>query len=645
MHRPTRALLASASATLLAVVAGSGSALAQRRAEPLEVLAFVADAARDPDPVEDLLRVPAEHVGLRLVRHRLGAGAPGPVDAGRTRGILFALDADDPIPGWLWPWLTRQPAELRVVVFGSLEPLARSAPNRAVFAAWLDRFGLADDGPPRRDPARVAIVHEDRERCRFESPPAHAWWHVGPRVVDDAHDAWLLTVDPAEPRVRRAGIVTGAFGGLALEPWAWRPGGPGARRFHIDPFAFLRAAFGLDGVPVADPSMVLGSRRFLLEFDAAGATVPVEDGRGTCADVVARELVDRFRLPATVVVPPAQCVDLPAPLAALLGRPEVTAAVAAAAGDADWITAAVDALSRHGFSCRAVVWPDDAHADPSAVEAFRARGCESIAADGSRRDASCDTLTALRARGRYVGPAVLAGAAAVSARVYDPPERPLPGAARHLAATFRATGAPRVLAPVHLRLRCDVAASTPARLAAAVALIEDWGLEPGTAPCSVADYAAAVVDASTATWVARTSTGWRCGGFDACRSLRFDGEPRDVDLAGSRGVAGSHRDGDTLWVHLSAATADVVLTERPEPRPHVSRADHDLQRVELGAAHVAFTSRGHPGRRVVLAGWPADTELRIAIGSRVELRASDADGRVQLVFPESDEVQVRVEPR
>ena len=283
-----------------------------------DVVMLVGRAVSDlEDPAHDapreLLQMPLNYLGMRLIRIGVEGREepPADLDPRTARAVGTWFGSEQELPEWVWPWLERQAARTRVLHFGSLRPLvAGDAGDR--MRRHLRRRGLGYDERTVSDPLRIRVEYPEGHAgaVPFESQPVYERHHLGPWPLPGKTDVdpWLVTSDRDEPRVPRTPVVTGPWGGIALQPWFVREGtGVGDRRFYVDPFVFLRAALGLAGVPAPDPSVRCGRRLFVLHVDGDGfesvSTVPSESGaRRLNAEVFAERIIDRFRVPMTVSV-------------------------------------------------------------------------------------------------------------------------------------------------------------------------------------------------------------------------------------------------------------------------------------------------------------------------------------------------------
>ena len=196
--------------TLLAAVAiGAGSGLAQgvtrpdapQAPMPREVVMLVGHAIEDledgrPDPARALLQMPLNHLGLRLSRVGVDGDAPPDLDPAVVCAFGTWFENQQELPDWVWPWLERQPPALRILHFGSLQPLARADDGQRL-RAWLQRRGLGAD---RDHPGVIQLVRigdvgapdgesEERDERDERAPPDHSC----PRIPSDGRIGNVVT--------------------------------------------------------------------------------------------------------------------------------------------------------------------------------------------------------------------------------------------------------------------------------------------------------------------------------------------------------------------------------------------------------------------------------------------------------------------
>lgn len=638
------------------------------------------------DFVHELVQMPLNHLGMVVVEHDVAHGPPS-VEWPEVRAVLTWFIGNEPPCEWLWPFLEDavRARGIRVVHLGDFGPLAH---DTARLHRWLSQLGLGWDGAVVDDPFRVEVEFSDHARACFEATLLHPRVHRGPWLRGDASSAWVETRDNALPRRPRAPVLTGPFGGIALQPWLLRIGGPAEeRRWFVDPFRFLRTALDLDGAPAPDPAVLNGRRMFVLHvdgdgFESASSVVPGQ----TCAQVFLDRVVDAFRIPMTVSVIVASLTDDLAPpvptrgmqlAAEILARPHVEAASHSVLHPLDWrkqltrhslprsvtwypgllgyshdMVAEVresirfidEHLLRDGKRCRVMLWSGACNPDIDVLAAARDAGCVNLNGGECRWDRRLASVGFVSPWGKALGDEFQIYCGAANENVFDGFFTTMPGAFAHVGETLENTGRGRILKPANVYVHF-YSAENPARLHALLGLIERWAMREPTAPVFASTWAAAVHSAQHGCRIERTAAGWRLSDFGACRTVRFDGEARHVDWRSSRGLLGALRNGGTLFVHLAGPDAEIAWSERAVRHAHVEQADHALEDVVLAPTSVACRSRA-PGRRtIVFAGFAPMGRLVLRVGGQRRDVASDALGRVEVVLPEPGDDEVRIAPR
>lgn len=648
--------------------------LVGRAVEDLE--APVQDAARD------VLQMPLNHLGLRLVRFGVdGDTAPPDVDPQQVAAIGTWFESEQQLPKWVWPWLERQPANVRTLLFGSLVPLARGDGGDRL-RRHLRRFGLGYDDAQVADPARIDVEFVRRDAVPFESQPVYERLHHGPWSQDDRNQTWLATRDLARPRHQRCPVVVGPWGGIALQPWFVRTGGTaGDRRFYVDPFAFLGEALQRRTLPVPDPCVRFGRRVFVLHVDGDGfeSVSTVGEGR-SCGEVFRERIVDRWQVPMTISFITASLTDridppVPTPRMLLardiLARPWVEAASHSVLHPLDWrrqltprslarsvvwypalagythdmqaevreSIAFVDRwLVPPGKRCRVMLWSGAANPTQQALAAARTAGCRNLNGGLFRWDELHDSVGYVSPWGATIGDEFQVFAGAPNENVFDGYFTTMPGSFRHVDATITNTGKGHILKPANVYVHF-YSAEHPVRLAALEGLLERWLDREEVFPATASSYAAAVDDCQHTCTIARLPNGFAMAGFANCRTVRFDAPIPAIDWANCRGIGGLHRIDSSTFVLLTASEAELQFVAAGQPAPSqafVEQADCELLDLAFVAGGVRFAVAASPGNRlrtVALAGLPADTDLALA-GAPVGLRTrSDREGRLVLRLP------------
>lgn len=640
------------------------------------------------DLVHTILQMPLNHLGMVVREFNVEDGPVSGVDMAHVRAVVTWFRAGERVPDWVWPWLETQVAErgVRVVHLGALEPLvdANSA-DAGRLAEWLGGFGLGWDGEFDADPTRVVARAGDGEDCAYEGPCWGPFVHSGPWNEDPANRVWLETTLIDGVDRARCPVVTGPWGGIALEPWALRIGGASEdRRWHIDPFEFLREALGLDRVPAPDPSVAHGRRMFFLHVDGDGFESESTVVRGeSAAQVFLDRIIDRYRLPMSVSIIVASLtdrIDPPEPTPEMLlareifARPNVQIASHAVLHPLNWrrrvtrpaLSHAVisypgldnydhdmdaevvesirfidERLAPDGRRCEVMFWSGLANPSESTLAAVRALGRLNLNGGVYRWDALTDSVGYVAPWGKRVGAEFQVYCGIPNENVYEGFFTTNPDSFRHVDTTLENTGRGRILKPANLYVHF-YSAERPRRLDALEKLIEKWAFAEQTIPVYASTYAQAVRDAQLGCTITAIEDGWSFRDFGSCRTMRIDRETRAVDWGRSTNVLGARRIGASLFVDLVGTTAELVLAEEPLAGIHVVESDHLLADAERTSASIAFESAGLGPRSVLLGGLPRDRQVMVRIGTVERAENVAANGRLRVRMTEPGTVRVEV---
>ena len=637
------------------------------------------------DAVHQLLELPLNHCGMVVRRHSIDDGPPPAAWLEDARAVVTHFDTAAKGNDWLWPWLEKEVARrgLRVIHFGELTPLEQPGDER--LHRWLDRCGLAYDGTYLRDAARIEVRYRSRESCAFEADPRIRTTHRGPRNVSRRNRAWVETRDRFRPDDARAPVVTGPWGGLALAPWAVTNGGTNRdRRWHIDPFLFFHEALGLDGVPAPHPSVLNGRRMWFLHIDGDGfESLSTVRHNTYAAEIMLDEVLLRYPLPFTVSVivrslTPDYAIEKPTRAMELARRilnlPHVEPASHGVLHTLRWQRALKptdpprtimwyaglenyeysqineveesvrfinERLMENGRRCAVMLWTGDTIPGEDAIAAAGAAGCLNLNGGDFRWDRWHDSVGFVSPWSRRVGDALQVYAGATNENTFDGFFTTMPGAFAQIDQTIERTGSPRILKPANVYIHF-YSAERPPRLRALHQIIRRWALKEPTAPVFASTYCRAVISALETARMRKIPDGWLLRDFGDCRTARLDEEPRDVDFTRSRGLLGARRVRDSLYVHLAAPDATIVLAACPPPAPHVEEANCLLETGSLSSEGVTVTATAHNPRLLVFAGFPAHVPLQVLLDGEERERMADARGRLRIALDEPGTTRIAV---
>ncbi len=636
------------------------------------------------DHVHELLQMPLNHLGMVVRIHDLSEGPP-PLQAQRTRAVLTYFHGHEELPDWLWPWLqtARDHYGVRVVHFGDFGPLRGEDPDR--LRRWLHPFGLALDEAGTNDPVRVATDVLETQHYGYESQPVHVRVHHGPRNTSADNRVWLRTRDRETFAAPATPIVTGRWGGIGLHPWMLHEGHTaGERRWYVDPFAYFSAALGLEGVPAPAPCVLLGRRMFFLHIDGDGFESESTVRRGEpSARVMLTDVLDRYRLPATVSVVIASLTETFSPstpsaamelATEIFERPFVEIASHSVLHPLDWrrpprlrssprlqrsyeelegfepaahreVTGSIAFINRYlappDKSCKVMLWSGAANPDAATIAAAEDAGCLNLNGGVFRWDPMHDSVGFVAPWGKQVGDRFQVYCGGPNENVYRGYFDTMPGAHGHAGITLANTGRGRILKPANIYVHF-YAAERPARLQALHDLIQRWALEEPTIPVHASTYAAAVLDACSGCDVLRTTRGYAFRGFRACRSVRIDGVTRRIDWPASTGILGAQRIHDSLYLHLSDPDAELVWSDGPAPAPHLVESNTRILAATRDARFLALEAPSQLPRELLLGGFPPSASLRVLVDGQRRRLPADNLGRLRLQLPPSTAGHIEV---
>ncbi|MHC4342602.1 MAG: polysaccharide deacetylase family protein [Planctomycetota bacterium] len=641
------------------------------------------------DAVHQVLEMPLNYLGMVVRRHDIRKGPPPEAWMPRARAVATFFANVGEAPAWLWPWLEKEVRGrgLRVVHFGEFGPLERPE-GEGRLARWLAPFGLEFKSDFVAGPVGIQVDYVQGKLCAVEADAIGRAIHRGPRSISDRNRVWVRTRAKLGGGEWRTPVVTGPWGGVALDPWTVSLGDLNdRRRWYLEPIRFLREALGLQGVPAPQPQVLNGRRMFFLHVDGDGfeSLSTVRPGVYD-AEVMKDEIFKRYALPYTVsiivasltedirVKEPTKRMRLAREILNLpnvgpgshgvlhpfrwdlpLGSKNTKEAVTGYDGLKNYDYSQVaevresirfinDRLMEPGNRCRVMLWTGHTNACEEAVLECARQGCLNINGGVFRWDPWYDSMGFVSPWARLLGDAVQVYAGAANENDFDGFYDTMPGAFAHIDKTIERAGSPRILKPANIYIHF-YSAESPARLGSIRRLVRRWGIKEPTAPVFASTYCKAVHSAIVGCRIFRHADGWDLREFGDCRSARLDGETRDVDWERTDGLLGARRMNGSLFLHLAGPDARVILAESPKPQPHVEQANHLLREFERDERGVTFLSQAFSKRLVVLKGFPPQAPLYVSVSGGVVRGEADEQGGFELDLGGPGRDRVRVETR
>ena len=613
---------------------------------------------------------------------------PGQTLRGRYAGIVTWQASGRPeVDARVASFLQRQIADgVRVAAFNQM-PFP-------IDAASARRLGL--EIPPAPAAGRVAVVLRDPmiglEREPLPNRRSLVALRVGP-----AGRSLMRLADSAGNLYDAAAITP--WGGYVLEPFNYTAiEGRDQNRWVVNPLEFLKAALARDQLPVPDVTTEAGRRMLIVHVDGDGWASRAEMPGGPYAsDVLAKELLERFRVPTTVSVIqgeiasdglyPTQATALEAIARRIYRMPNVEAASHSYSHPFDW--SRVDAPAVPGESAyhlaipgyrfdlqreiagsiayidrtlvpadkpaRVFLWTGNCVPLQATLGAVQGAGILNMNGGDTLISRSFPSWTAIAAQGIRKGPWYQVFAPMQNENVYTNNwTGPFYGFERVIE-TFEMTETPHRFKPINIYYHV-YAASKPASLNA-LKKVYQYALAQAVTPVYASEYIRKVLDFE-AMVLARDlrSDEVIVRGDGSLRTLRLDADGRLPDLRTSGGVAGFAAGPQAHYLTLAgtetrlsfraseSATVAAPMAYLADANGRVSALRRDADAIEFTlSSHMAPTFRLAQADRctVTINGKPARPADKASAASGISLQRYDTDPAGLGRAPHQQVVRVR----
>lgn len=570
-----------------------------------------------------------DHLGFVCRPHDLRKGLPSGEAMRGVRGILYWMhDPWMPEAAEFCRWLAgqvRKGRRLGLILKGRFAGGENPGAVEAAFGDLLGVLGIEYGGALPGKTSEIEVVGKsgwvEYERKLDRIMPVRAVY----RSVGKGNRAHL--------RVKRKDgkggvldvVVTGPNGAFGYAPFVlyFNPELELAQ-WRVNPFRFFEAAFGR--IPRFDLTTRFGRRIYFSHVDGDGFANMVLDGTEgeISAQRFRREFLERVPLPVTVSV---IAYDMERSernrriAREIFALGNVEPAVHSYAHPLDWrkgtlsyriegytfdvereTRGAVEIVRKLAGEAPVFLWSGIRNPPERAIELLDGIGVRNLNGDDSYFDGAHPSVTSVKPAYLWVGSRVQFNARASMEFLYTDHWTKHFWAFRKVIETFERTGAPVRVCPVNLYHHFYICERKAGR--EALREIYEWVLKQRVHALFASEYVK-VVEGFLSGRLEREGSGrvWVVSDYGACRTLRFDGESREVDLEASEGVSGYAREGDTVYVHLAPGRARVVLAEAGASggcRPYVREASGEakLERGEGGQLLLEVASRGPIGWRL-----------------------------------------------
>lgn len=577
-----------------------------------------------PNRVQRYAAMPLEHLGYAVDYLDAHKGIPADLNMTKYHGIVtwFADNQLKDAENYA-KWLTAQVRQGKKLVviddFGFYLDEKNAPISEEVQKDFYEAFGTKIiPGKTILSPLMIEIVKIVPEMTEFER-----------KLGGDLTYFSDLTAPGAEVYLKLKRKDTGGFfdavfaspkGGAALGPYALYYNSSNEQtRWRINPFKFFAKAFGND-FPKPDVSTMNGMRLFYSHIDGDG----LRNGSKvfadqSCAEAMYEQIFLKYKLPiaSSVIVGDILLTgdkkrgQLVETLRKMYELPNVNAASHGWSHPAEWkehtpmvklrgyeyspeneIGKSIEYINEHFVpkdkKTNIFFWTGDCEPDYEALKYVHENNLRNINGGDTRFDRMFPSYTYVAPLFRMVEGLTQTLASNANEYVYtDNWTGPFYGF-KYVIQTFENTEKPMRIRPIDVYYHFYSMEYDPS--AKALNDVYTFVLTQDIFPVFAGDYID-IAHGFRTTEIERASANrWTISNNGALRTIRFDDEPRFVDLAASKGVFGFMHLQGSLYVHMDNGDgAEIVLTGAKPASPYVSKANGTIKNLKTSGGTTTFT--------------------------------------------------------
>ena len=464
------------------------------------------------------------------------------------------------------------------------------------------------------------------------------------RSVSAANTVHMSYEDESESHIDV--VVTGPFGGFALQPGVVDNALDNEAYWIVDPFKFLRAALQLPEVPMPDVTSENGKRLWLAHIDGDALPSWAEmPGRRLGAEVIADEILLPYNMPHSVSIVQGEITNpaykdrrarMYAIARKIFAMDSVEIASHTFSHPFNWAelakykksgkfnlnmpgyeyspereTAGSIAfinrqLAPFGKRTKLMLWSGDALPDEAAHAVVDSIGVANMNGGITHVTNVSPSLTMISPMALQVGKYVQVYAPVTNENVYTNDWRgPFDGFKRVID-TFKLTDKPRRIKPIDIYYHFY--SGTKIASMKALKSVYEWSVAQDIYPLFGSDYSIKVPDFRNA-GVARYLDGaWKLSALGNIRSIRYLDNDQWPDLEKSRGIVGAKALHDGTYLHTNGADQVILYTQdTPPPQVYLASSNGQVLRWDNNNDGLTFRVAGKVPVTIELAGALATT--------------------------------------
>lgn len=632
---------------------------------------FESDTSAENNIIHLKLELILNHLGMLVDYQDVNQPLPNEQVMAQYHGVVaWVPEGRMKAPSAYLKWLTQQiRAGRKLVLLEGLRDIVGLHGERATSEEQeevMRALGMTILGQYTRDAHRIQIITKETDMVEFERQlPARLPYYERYQIVEPNGRSYLRLSRTDIPDSFSDMVAITSHGGFVAADYAvfeTRLGRNEIMQWRINPFRFLAEALGIERLPRPDFTTLNGSRIFYSHIDGDGFSNITEiDRKSSCADYVRRQILQAYNLPFTTSFVLAELIPPPLGLGnkdrievarRIAKLPNVEMASHGFAHPMDWrakknvvcaltvpgyrmsaekeIAASAryldTAINPPGKFTRVILWTGSCNPNEEQLSLAYREGLYNMNGGDPLMTAEFPSYLHLAPPIHRVGRQRQYFTSGPNDYILTEEWHPPYHRWRNLINMLQNTETPRRIYPINVYFHFYIVEKEPAMVA--MRDIMSWVLKQKPAPLWVSEYIDILRDFESVR-MAQVAMGneeqWRVLNNGYLRTIRFDRQDRQVDLARSRGVIGYRQQPDqgALYVHLDQSHDHlIVLSPTRATKPYLLHATSYVDNLRLSQEQATLILRGIGHKMLSFANLLPSTQYRVEAVNQTKKKRS-----------------------
>ncbi len=582
---------------------------------------------------------------------------------GQYAGIVSWSYTPYDVPS-LSTWIKQQfKSNIPIAMFGTpIIPIDR----------WLsERMGVRTNTPVHADSIKTVFKSA---LIGYESSIPARTSNVGLNVLNNSSDNEVQFTVEDNKGVKADLVITGKWGGIAASPATVVVGFDEVSKWVVNPFTFLEKSLRLQKLPMPDVTTENGNRLWLshIDGDALPSWAEVSE-RKLGAEMIHELILQRYKMPHSISIVEGEMTSISAVedrrermfdvARRIFAMPSVEIATHTFSHPFNWQLVGkwprsgkynIDVgdyryspereiggsarfinknLAPANKKTELMLWSGNALPDEAALAAAYSSGLINLNGGYTVISESTPSVSLISPMARTVGPYVQAYAPIMNENIYTNDWLGPFDGFRRVIETFKMTDKPRRFKP--LSIYYHFYAGTKKASLRSLEEIYEWSTKQDILPVHASYYARKVPEFRKA-GVARYLDGtWKISALGSIRSIRILDENSWPDLSNSRGLVGSRKLHDGIYLHTDGSDSVLLKTANKAPKGvHIVSANGHVDTWRPSDRGVELRITGQVPIKLELSSSARACAIRSSTGSVRGTRT--AEGTTLFTFSSKD---------